>query len=438
MTTKPLKFKSAFVIPELGPPIIQDGFLIHCAHRAMVPMDFLREHLDPKNRNSHPSDQVDELVEQYKFQGIRHPIIVSTLSGIVKAGDGRFQAAERAGMTAFPVDFQPWDNEDAEYAFGVADNAIQSWSVLDLAGINTDLSALDGINFDLDRLAIRDFELEMADKDQKGDPDDVPKAKPPVVKRGEVYLLGNHRLMCGDSTCQVDVATLMGEEKARLWITDPPYGVAYRSNGAEEKHRDIENDAMPLSEMKIFWQKAAENALEACDDKASYYWFACQGGDQMMMMMSISDAKWKVRHELIWAKDQMVLGRCDYHYKHEPILYGWKLEGTHEWCSDRKQTSLLEFPRPKSSDLHPTMKPVELVAYLLSNSTRKGANVLDTFLGSGTTLIAREQANRKCFGMEIDPIYCGVILDRWAKFTGLDPHREDGIAWSDIKANLLS
>lgn len=137
-----------------------------------------------------------------------------------------------------------------------------------------------------------------------------------------------------------------------------------------------------------------------------------------MMMMSLGDAGWKVRHELIWLKDSMVMGRCDYHYRHEPIFYGWKQKGTHNWYSDRKQTSILEFPRPKSSDLHPTMKPVELVQYLLGNSSRPNDAVLETFAGSGTTLIACEKTQRRCFGIEIDPHYCGVILKRWEEFTG--------------------
>jgi len=157
----------------------------------------------------------------------------------------------------------------------------------------------------------------------------------------------------------------------------------------------------------------------------------------MMKMMSISRAKWRVRHELIWVKDQMVFGRCDYHYKHEPILYGWKQDGTHEWNADRKQVSVLEFARPKRSDEHPTMKPVGLVAYLLGNNTTSGESVLDTFLGSGTTLIAAEQLGRKCYGMEISPAYCDVIVKRWEKLTGKKATLEesDGQARTEAAAD---
>ena len=252
--------------------------------------------------------------------------------------------------------------------------------------------------------------------------DEVPEPPAdPITKAGDLWTLGDHRLLCGDSTKAEDVARLMSGGKADLWLTDPPYGVAYESagrRGKDNQHEKIENDSRPLDEMAKFWEQAATLAHLSCSGSSSYYWFACQGGDQMMMMMSISRAKWRVRHELIWVKDQMVFGRCDYHYKHEPILYGWKQDGTHEWNADRKQVSVLEFARPKRSDEHPTMKPVGLVAYLLGNNTTSGESVLDTFCGSGTTLIAAEQLGRKCYGMEISPAYCDVIVKRWETLTG--------------------
>jgi site-specific DNA-methyltransferase (adenine-specific) len=252
--------------------------------------------------------------------------------------------------------------------------------------------------------------------------DEVPEPPvDPITKPGDLWTLGDHRLLCGDSTKGEDVERLMAGAKADLWLTDPPYGVAYESagrRGKDNQHEEIENDSRPLDEMAKFWEQAASLAYQSCSGSSSYYWFACQGGDQMMMMMSITRAKWRVRHELIWVKDQMVFGRCDYHYKHEPILYGWKQDGTHEWNADRKQVSVLEFARPKRSDEHPTMKPVALVAYLLGNNTTSGESVLDTFCGSGTTLIAAEQLGRKCYGMEISPQYCDVIVKRWETMTG--------------------
>jgi len=438
MTTKPLKFKSAFVIPELGPPIIQDGFLIHCAHRAMVPMDFLREHLDPKNRNSHPSDQVDELVEQYKFQGIRHPIIVSTLSGIVKAGDGRFQAAERAGMTAFPVDFQPWDNEDQEYAFGIADNAIQAWSVLDLAGINLDLSSLDGMTLDIDRLAIRGFEIEMADKAGEGDPDEVPEPAKPIVQPGELYLLGDHRLLCGDCTDLLLVDRLMNGEKADMVFTDPPY-----NHGSEDAliASTVSQSMRKLKAAK--WDKSFDigatlASIDAVKAENSTV-YICTSHHLAGKIFDWQAAATQGSY-CVWVKPNPMPSLMKRHWTwdHELVCYSTYGKHTFNFPESGHAPASWTFNKNQKNDLHPTQKPVEVPEHAIKHSSKLGAIVWDGFLGSGSTLIACEKNNRKCYGMEIDPIYCGVILDRWAKFTGLDPHREDGIAWSDIKANLVS
>jgi DNA modification methylase len=377
---------------------------------------------NPDNRNKHPDEQITEIVKQIKYQGWRWPIVVSNRSGLIAAGHGRLLAARKMDLTQVPVIYQDFVDEDQEIAFGVADNAIAKWAELDLAGINLDVSKL-GPDFDISLLGIKDFEIDPADREGLGDEDEVPEKAPPRAKLGDVFLLGEHRLMCGDSTSIESVTSLMNGEKADLYLTDCPYGVSYESAGRRGKsnqHREIENDSKPLDEMKTFWQSVATAALENCTDEASYYWFACQGGDQMMMMMmmSLGDAGWAVKHELIWLKDQMCFGRADYHYKHEPIIYGWKRKGKHNWFGDRKQVSVIECPRPKKSDLHPTMKPIELLEHLLGNSSKTGSKVLDTFGGSGSTLIACEKTNRKCFMMELDPHYVDVIIARWEKYTG--------------------
>ena len=266
--------------------------------------------------------------------------------------------------------------------------------------------------------------------DAKDDDFDVDESlkKESNVKRGEIWQLGTHRLMCGDSTKKEDVEKLMDGKKAHLFLTDPPYGVSYTSkniavNGDKapktQGDNEIENDEKTIEEIKPVWLASAKNAFDNSDETASYYWFACQGGDQMMMMMMmmIGEAGWLVRHELIWVKSSMVFGRSDYHYQHEPIIYGWKRKHSHTWKSDRKQVSVLNFERPKRSEFHPTTKPIELVAYLLKNNTDLNDVVLDLFLGSGTTLLASEQTGRICYGMEIDEHYCQVIIDRWKKLT---------------------
>jgi len=380
---------------------------------------------NPNNRNKHPESQIDEIVKQIKYQGWRHAIVVSNQSGFIAAGHGRLLAARKMDLKKVPVVYQDFTDAEQEYAFGVADNAIAARAELDLPAINFDVADL-GPDFDISLLGIEDFVVEPADKYADQDADSVPENVKAVAKLGDIYQLGPHRLMCGDSTDHATVETLMAGEKADLYLTDCPYGVSMEAReksssswvNKDRVHSKIENDDRPLSEMKIFWTEVASAAIANCTDEASYYWFACQGGDQMMMMMALGDAGWAVKHELIWLKDQMCFGRADYHYKHEPIIYGWKRKGKHNWFSDRKQTSVLEFARPKKSDLHPTMKPVELLEYLLGNSSKSGHKVLDTFGGSGSTLIACEKTNRKCFMMELDPHYVDVIIARWEKFTG--------------------
>lgn len=379
-------------------------------------------------RNRHPQDQIERLAKIMDAHGVRHPIHVSKLSGEVCFGHGRWAAAKLNKWKEFPVVYQDFKDDQEEYACVQSDNAIAGWAELDLAAINLDVGSLEG--FDIDLLGIKDFAIVDVDKAEPGcDEDEVPDNVETICKLGDIWTLGQHRLMCGDSTSIDAVDKLMGGQLADLWLTDPPYGVKMQAReessssswvNKDRKHSQITNDDKSLDEMKIFWTDLATSALTGTTDKAAYYWFACQGGDQMMMMMmmmALGDGGWQVKHELMWLKDQMVFGRCDYHYKHEPILYGWRRDGTHEWHGDRKQTSVLECVRPKKSDLHPTMKPIELLEPLLSNSTKPGQRVLDLCGGSGSTLIACEKTNRKCFMMEIDLHYCDVIVARWEKYT---------------------
>lgn len=321
-----------------------------------------------------------------------------------------------------------WDEHREKAANIAANNGAGVWDEAQLDRWMKELASFD-VDFDMeltmfDEDELKEFGVTLVKEHTRVGPtgvdeDDVPEKAPARAKLGEIYQLGRHRLMCGDSTDEKQVARLMHGEKADLWLTDPPYGVSYHPEGT--KHEKIANDSLPMEEMRKFWTLAAQSALKNCTDESAYYWFACQGGDQMMMMMmmmSLGDAEWKVRHELIWVKDSLVMSRCDYHYRHEPILYGWKKDGTHQWFSDRKQDSVLEFPRPKRSESHPTMKPVELVEYLIGNSTERGSLVLDTFGGSGTTMVAAEKSERTAYLMELEPTYVDVIIERWEKYTG--------------------
>lgn len=294
------------------------------------------------------------------------------------------------------------------------------------------------IDLDSFKMEFIDDNTVPAGEDEVGEPPVEPKSK-----RGDLWILGRHRILCGDSTQITDVERLMGREKADLWITDPPYGVdikkvsfeRYEQTGrgnTQSSKEEIHNDIASKEGWKEVIGSAFNNAFIACSDKASHYVFTCQGSDKQIMMMMMQEAGWNFRHELIWKKDRFILGRSDYHYQHEPILYGWKTEGTHEFYGGRDKSSIIETPVYKN-DLHPTMKPVELLEQLISNSSQRDGVVFDTFLGSGSTLIACEKVYRRCFGIELSPQYIDVILARWTKLTSKDPVRDDGVTWSSLQ-----
>ena len=298
------------------------------------------------------------------------------------------------------------------------------------------LEFAEDIDLNFDEIALPDSVIDFTDATEptetEGD-DEVPEVdekSEPVSKRGEMYELGNSILMCGDSTNAEDVARLMGGEKADMVFTDPPYNVNYADknsflNEADKGNciqEDIENDHYSDDNEcgEKLWKPAFSNCYENAKDKCSIYVTMPQGGAHMMMMMMIKESGWQVKHELIWVKNNHVLGRVDYYYKHEPILYGWK-KG-HKWVGKGKfDKSVWEIDKPLKSDLHPTMKPIELIENALLNSSNKNDLILDLFGGSGSTLIASEKNGRKARLMEIEPKYCDVIRRRytqWAKENG--------------------
>ena len=268
------------------------------------------------------------------------------------------------------------------------------------------------------------WETEQADaplsKDAVDDDFDESEVKESICKPGDLWILGEHRLLCGDSTKPDDISRLMDGELADLWLTEPPYNVAYE--GKTKDRLTIENDSKGDSEFRDFLIAcyAAANA-NMKGGAAFYIWHADSEGYNFRS--ACHEVGWKVRECLIWQKNTMVMGRQDYQWKHEPCLYGWKEGASHNWYSDRKQTTLLAFDRPTRNAEHPTMKPIPLFAYQMCNSTKPGDLVLDSFGGSGTTLIAAEQMRRRSRLMELDPHYCDVIIARWEKFTGLKAER---------------
>lgn len=426
------KSKRTLVLRNLPPETPPNAGIVIRIPNELVAMSELAKIRDPKNRNEHPPDQIEELVEQFKYQGVRHPIIISNRSGLIAAGDGRFQAALQAGMTHYPVSRQDFVSEDQEYAFRVADNAIQAWSILNLKGINEDLQELDGSTFDIARLAIKDFTLDPGDNEGECDPDEVPENGKPIVKPGEVYILGEHKLLCADSTDEEQVKLLLGEDTVDMVFTDPPYNVDY--TGKTKQALKIQNDKMGPAEFRDFLTRAFKAAASVTIPGGAIY-VAHADSEGYNFRGAMVDSGWLLKQCVIWVKQSIVMGRQDYHWQHEPILYGWREGGSHNWCGDRKQSTVWPIDRPSKSEEHPTMKPVELVQKALKNSSKPGQIVFDGFCGSGSTLIACEVTNRRCRAIELDPVYCGVILDRWAKFTGKDPHREDGISWAEIKSN---
>jgi DNA modification methylase len=261
------------------------------------------------------------------------------------------------------------------------------------------------------------------------DPDSVPEAPVnPVTVLGDVWLLGNHRVMCGDST-QIDaVEKLMSGQKADMLLTDPPYNVAYE--GKTKKDLKIENDSMDDSSFMGFLTDAFICGAAVMKAGAVYYiWHADSEGYNFRG--ACKAAGLQVRQCLIWVKQKMVMGRQDYHWKHEPCLYGWKDGAAHLWATDRKQTTVLEFERPQRNGDHPTMKPVALFEYQMLNNTKGSDIVLDLFGGSGTTAIAAEKNGRHARLMELDPKYCDVIIKRWQDFTGKEAiHAETGNAFN--------
>ena len=248
------------------------------------------------------------------------------------------------------------------------------------------------------------------------------------VVEGDLIEIGEHRLLCGDSTNSDDVARLMNGEKADLLLTDLPYGVSYTEknkhlnslDGGNRNENDIINDNSKPDELYDFAKEIYLSLYPFLSNISSYYAFMPQGGEQMMMMMALKDSGFLVKHELIWCKNNHVLGRCDYNYKHEPICFGWKKKGTHKFYGGFN-TSVLDFDKPNSSKMHPTMKPLKLISKLISNSTKDDQLIIDPTIGSGSTMVAAHQINRRCFGLELSPKYCQVIIDRMHK---LDPNLE--------------
>jgi DNA modification methylase len=387
-----------------------------------------------RNSRTHSEAQVAQIAGSIREFGFTNPVLIDGENGII-AGHGRIMAAQKLGLAEVPCIRLDHLTETQRKAYVIADNKLALNSGWDDSMLALELAELQDDNFDLSLTGFDESELaDLLAETIEGetDPDEVP--EPPVdsvTVLGDVWVMGKHRLLCGDSTSIDDLRKLCGEQDVDMWLTDPPYNVAYE--GKTKDALTIQNDSMTDDSFRTFLRDAYVAADAVMKQGAVFYiWHADSEGYNFRG--AAHDAGWKVRQCLIWKKSTMVMGRQDYHWKHEPCLYGWKEGAGHLWATDRKQTTILEFEKPSRNGEHPTMKPVALFEYQMLNNTKGGDIVLDSFGGSGTTMIAAEKNGRIARLMELDPKYCDVIVKRWQDFAGKQAiHEASGKTFDEMK-----
>ena len=375
------------------------------------------------NARTHSKDQINKLRSSLREFGFINPILIDKDYNII-AGHGRVMAAREEGIKEVPCVLVEHLTEAQKKAYILADNKLAMDAGWDDEMLVLELENLKELDFDMDLTGFDAAEIDelfsnIHDKDVQDDDFDVDAAleEEPISKQGDIWLLGRHRLICGDSTKAEIYEKLMEGKKANLCVTDPPYNVNYTAGS--ENERTIKNDNMEDKKFYEFLLTAFKNVLDALDDGAAAYVFHADT-EGLNFRKAFKDAGFHLANVCIWAKQSLVLGRSDYQWQHEPILYGWKPTGKHRWYSDRKQTTIWNFDRPTKSELHPTMKPVPLVAYPIQNSSMSNCIVLEPFAGSGSTLIACEQTGRICYAVELDEKYADVIVKRYIEYVGSD------------------
>jgi len=373
---------------------------------------------DPMNARRHDAKNLTAISNSLKRFGQRKPIVI-TGDGTVVAGNGTLAAALQLGWTELACARVPrnWTHEEIK-AYALADNRTAELAEWDPSMLAEQLLELDAVGWDVSDLGFEALEPPI---DPDADDDSPLEFRDePLTKLGDLYRMGDHLLICGDATHASTFQRLFqsdggGQIMADLVWTDPPYGVSYV--GKTKDALTIQNDSLNPEEFLAFLKSAFENSKQVSKPGAVWYVAAPAGNLFLSFAIALSDLEiW--RHTLVWVKDMFVMGRADYHYRHEAILYGWTPGAAHQEPPDRKQDSVWEIPRPKRSEEHPTMKPLELIIRAIRNSTSKGQIVLDPFGGSGSTLIAAEQTGRKARLIELDPKYCDVIVTRWQNLTG--------------------
>ena len=372
---------------------------------------------DPANARIHKKRSVEALKTSLETFGQRKPL-VATKEYVVIAGNGTLEAARDLGWSELTVAFIPeeWSNDQIR-AYALADNSVALLSSWDEDLLKGSLESLQGSDFDLESLGLPRLMEELPELNELQVFDETAIK----VEQGQLWQLGDHRLYCGDATDPQSYVVLMNDLKADCIWTDPPYGVNLEktTEGIASRNRTskstIVNDELSVDDLTIFLNKTFASVINYTQPGSAWYVAGASGLPSQAFTESL--AKLNVwRHTLVWVKNAIVMGRADYHYQHEFIYYGWQ-PGSHKWQGDRKQSTVFNVARPSRSEEHPTMKPIELIAMMLRNSTVEGDLVLDPFGGSGSTLLAAEQLGRKAALIEISTQYCAVIIDRWQRLT---------------------
>lgn len=380
-----------------------------------------------RNARTHPRKQVEQIAAAISEFGFTNPILIDR-DNMIAAGHGRLLAAQKLGLDEVPCIRLGHLSDEQIRALVLADNKIAEGSGWDNKLLKAELADLmaGGFNVELTGFDPDDF-FRDDEKAEFEHPHDLPPGEVAAlaekwdVRPGDLFAIGDHRLLCGDSTSVADVKRLVAGAPVDLLLTDPPYNVDYQGGGKEKLK--IENDKKSDLDFRAFLSdafKAGDAVLKP--GGVFYIWHADSEG--LNFRLAANSAAWQIRQCLVWVKNALVLGRqdhqwkhepCLYGWKHEPCLYGWKAKGAHLWLADRAQTTVLEFDKPRRNNLHPTMKPVELMGYQITNSCPRAGVVLDLFLGSGSTMLAAHALKRRCYGLELDPKYCAVILERMSE-----------------------
>ncbi len=400
-----------------------------------------------KNAKIHTPEQIEQIKKSIQEFGMNDPIAVWGKDNLIVEGHGRLEALKQLGYTEVECIRLDHLTDEERRAYTLAHNKLTMNTDFDIDLLNDELFNIDNIDMELFGF---DVELPIEEHELTEDDYEVEVPEEPKAKPGDIYQLGEHRIMCGDSTSTADVKKLLAGETMDLVVTDPPYNVAIENS----QGMTIENDNMSADTFQEFLNKAFTNMNEALKPGGAFYiWHASR--TQREFETALNEAGLEVRQQLIWNKNSLVLGRQDYQWKHEPCMYGWK-EGSHYFINVRTETTTIEEPldlekltkdemktllqtiyqetpttvidehRPSKNTDHPTMKPIKLIGRLIRNSSKPGEKVLDLFGGSGSTLIASEELDRKCYMMEYDPKYVDVIINRWEEFTGRKAEKING------------